>query len=208
MGRRPRVTREVVLKAAREAFAERGYEGTTLAAISGRVGLSPAALLRHAPSKEALFAAAMAPEGAEGESLPMEFLGTVPGTADPKTVLRRMAEAFVPFFERKIGADLVRFLHAPPLGNPGGCDPADLAKTRRKGLTIVADYMRRASRAGRLDIRDPEAAAMAFMGSLVSYVFLHRVARIFDPPLPLDRYLDDLMAIWTRGAIRTPNRKS
>jgi AcrR family transcriptional regulator len=204
MGRRARVTRDEVLRAARDAFAERGYEGTTLAAISTRVGLSPAALLRHAPSKEALFACAMAPDGVEGEPLPMEPLRHIPGSADPRKVLRGLAESFVPFFERKIGADLVSYLHAQPSDR----EPTQLTTTRRRGLTIVADYMRRASRAGRLDVQDPEAAAMAFLGSLVSYVFLHRVARIFDPPLPLDRYLDNLMGIWTRGAIRVPTRKS
>ena len=46
MGRPARVTREQVLRAAREAFSESGYHGTTLAAIGARVGISPAALLR------------------------------------------------------------------------------------------------------------------------------------------------------------------
>jgi AcrR family transcriptional regulator len=202
------VTRENVLRAARDAFGERGYEGTTLASISGRVGLSPAALLRHAPSKEALFAAAMAQDGTDAEALPMAFLATTPGSADPRKTLRHLAEAFVPFFEKKIGADLVRYLHAHP-EEANGPDPApNLAKTRRRGFAMVAAYMDRASRAGTLSIRDPEAAATVFMGSLVSYVFLNRVARIFDPPLPLDKYLDDLLLIWSRGAIRSPKRKS
>jgi AcrR family transcriptional regulator len=50
MGRRPRVTRDEVFRAAREAFAERGYEGTTLTAIGSRLNVSAAALLRLAPS--------------------------------------------------------------------------------------------------------------------------------------------------------------
>ena len=193
MGRRQRVTREEVLRAAREAFSERGYDGTTLASISRRVGLSPAALLRHASSKDALFTAAMAPQGDDGEPLPMQFLASTPASADPRKVLRRLAEAFVPYFESKLGADLACHLHGAGQG---------LAKDRGRGLTLVSSYLRRASRAGRLDIQDPDASALAFMGSLVSYVFLHRVARVYDPPLPLDRYLDNLMAIWTRGAIR------
>jgi AcrR family transcriptional regulator len=204
MGRRPRVSREEVLDAAREAFADRGYDGTTLAAIGTRVGLSPAALLRHAPSKEALFAEAMHPPEAGDESLPMDFLRQVKGSADPVPVLRRLAEAFIPFFERRIGADLACYTHSlPDL-------PADprLTEVRRRGFALVASYMRRAARAGRLSVRDPEAAALAFMGSLASYVFMHRVARIIEPPLPLPRYLDDLMGIWTRGAVRAARRRS
>jgi AcrR family transcriptional regulator len=213
MGRRPRVTRAEILRAAREAFAERGYEGTTLAAISSRVGLSPAALLRHSPTKEALFAAAMAARETEEESLFFEFLEGVPGDSDPRKVLRRLAEGWMPFFELKIGADVARYLHAPPHhpeGRSAGemCEMrSDLSEIRRRGFKVIADYMRRASKARRLHVLDPEAAAIAFMGSLVSYVFLHRIARIIDPPLPFDRYLDNLIGIWTRGAIRVPKRK-
>jgi len=206
VGRRPRVAQKEILEAAREAFAERGYEGTTLAAISARVGLSPAALLRHAPTKEALFAAAMAPKNAEDEPSPFEFLAHVPGEADATKALRQLAESFVPFFERRIGADLARYLHSHQVER-AGCDSKDMQKLRRKGFATIADYMRRASAAGRMEIDDPEAGAMAFMGSLVSYVFLHRVARIVDPPIPLDRYLDNLVHLWTKGAIRTPRRK-
>jgi AcrR family transcriptional regulator len=206
MGRRARVSRDEVLRAAREAFGERGYEGTTLAAIATRVGLSPAALLRHAPNKEALFVAALAPDGEDGEGGPTDFLERVPGSADPGVVLGRLAEQFIPFFEKKIGPDLVRYLHlqAPPRRTQPAPDP----RMRRRGFRKVVDYMGRARRAGRLEIKDPEAAAMAFMGSLVAYVFLHRIARIVEPPLPLGRYLENLLSIWRRGAIRNPGRKS
>jgi AcrR family transcriptional regulator len=213
MGRRPRVSRGEILRAAREAFAERGYEGTTLAAISTRVGLSPAALLRHSPTKEALFAAAMAAKETEEESLFFKFLEGVPGDADPRKVLRRLAEGFMPFFELRIGADVARYLHAPPKHPEGrGASemseaPSELTEIRRRGFNIIADYMKRAAKAGRLHVLDPEAAAIAFMGSLVSYVFLHRIARIIHPPLPFDRYLDNLIGIWTRGAIRGSKRK-
>ena len=57
MGRPAKVHREDVLAAARDAFVRGGYEGTTLADISARLGVSPAALLRHAPTKQALFTA-------------------------------------------------------------------------------------------------------------------------------------------------------
>ena len=87
MGRPPRVSRDDVLRAAREAFGERGYEATTLAQIAARVGVSPAALLRHAPGKEALFAAALA-SGDAAEPFPMAFLADVEAAEDPLRVLR------------------------------------------------------------------------------------------------------------------------
>jgi len=44
------------------------------------------------------------------------------------------------------------------------------------------------------------AAALAYLGSLHSYVMLHRVVRICEPPFPFDRYLKTLLEVWTRGA--------
>ena len=55
MGRTARVTREQVLAAARDEFVHRGFEGATLAGIGARLQISPAALLRHAPTKRELF---------------------------------------------------------------------------------------------------------------------------------------------------------
>ena len=54
-------------------------------------------------------------------------------------------------------------------------------------------------------VKDPQAAAMIFLGSLQSYAFLHRVLRAFDPPFPLERYVDTLLEVWTRGVI--PSRR-
>jgi hypothetical protein len=39
-----------------------------------------------------------------------------------------------------------------------------------------------------------------------SYVFFHRVLRI-QPPIPLDTYLETVLAIWKNGAL-SPRRKS
>src|SRR6476661_7917347 len=107
MGRRPKVTREEVLDAARQVFAERGFEGTTLASIAARLDLSPAALLRHAANKEELFAAAMhqPPE----IRVPVEFLREVDGSEDPREVIRRIVQAFIPFLEQKIDEQISRW---------------------------------------------------------------------------------------------------
>jgi len=196
------VQREDVLATARAAFAERGFEGTTLTAIASRLGVTPAALLRHAPNKEALFKAAM-DEEPQTVPLPMLFLERTRGDADPQLVLRRLAETFVPFAEARIGESIVRWQREAQAGATIGLAlPPQHAAGPRRGIAIVERYFRRAKRAGRMKMADPQAAALAFMASLQSYVFLHRVARIFDPPLPLARYIDTLIEIWTDGALR------
>jgi hypothetical protein len=53
-------------------------------------------------------------------------------------------------------------------------------------------------------VADPRAAATAFQGALFAYVSFHRLFRILDPPLPLERYLETLTGIWENGAIARP----
>lgn len=61
-GRRPAGgpdTRESVLAAARELFAERGYERTTIRAVAGAAGVDPALVHHHFGTKEGLLAEAI-----------------------------------------------------------------------------------------------------------------------------------------------------
>jgi len=81
-----------------------------------------------------------------------------------------------------------------PFGATSGPTPP------QRVLAILEDYFKRISKVGWWKLRDPKAAALLFLGSLHSYVTLHRLLRIMDPPMPLDRYLDTLFEIWNRGA--------
>ncbi len=204
MGRPARVTREQVLTQARRAFAERGFDGTTLADIGARLGVSPAALLRHAPSKKALFALAMESEPA-GEKLPTDFLASVPLSQDPARVLRRLALEFIPFIEQKMGENIARFLRARTEEEARTIrlpfDPRKKTSPPVRAIRALEAYFRRARTAGRISLRHPRAGALAFLGSLQSYVFFHRVLRI-APPIRLDAYLDTVMDLWRRGALR------
>ncbi|MFJ9536799.1 TetR/AcrR family transcriptional regulator [Streptomyces sp. NPDC101225] len=51
--------RAEIVRAALEVIAERGYRGTSLAAVAERVGLTQQGLLHHYPSKEALLVAVL-----------------------------------------------------------------------------------------------------------------------------------------------------
>jgi AcrR family transcriptional regulator len=213
MGRRERVTRAQVLEAAREIFAARGFEGATLAAIAGRLGLSPAALLRHAPNKQALFDAAMTSPAGELR-VPLEFLADVDAARrDPREVLREIGERFVPFIEEKLGEAIALWLRSNALAGSEGSTgleslPLPFDRDRHptppeRALALVEGYFRRAKRAGRLELADPRAAAVAYLATLHSFVALHRVVRAVDPPVPLSRYLDSVVEIWTHGAVRS-----
>ena len=202
MGRTARILRADVLAAARETFVERGYDGTRLSDIAARLGVSAAALLRHAPTKKDLFLACMGE--AEPEPMPLAFLEECDGSEDPAQVLRRTAEAFVPFLESKLRQTLARWVYfksVPGVGRmPLPFDPAARPTPPQKNLAHLEDYLRRAVDRGRLRLRDPRAAALAFLGSVHSYVFLQRVMEILEEPMPLPRYLDTVLDIWMEGA--------
>jgi AcrR family transcriptional regulator len=53
-----RRTRDAILKAAQELFAEQGYERATIRDIAGRASIDPAMVIRYFGSKERLFASA------------------------------------------------------------------------------------------------------------------------------------------------------
>lgn len=207
MARPARVSREAVLEAARAAFASRGYEGTTLADIGARVGLSAAALLRHERTKEALFRAAMA--SGRGDAAPLMELFADLDPRRPAASLRRLAERWVPFMESKLGESIVEWLRsnrgsgAPALRLP--FDPRSGEAPPRRFLILLERFLLRAREAGTFRSEDARAAAVAFLGSLHAYVFLHRVVGL-RPAIPLPRYIDTVISIWTRGAL-APGRK-
>jgi len=197
------VTREQVLAAARETFVERGFEGATLAGIGAKLSVSPAALLRHAPNKRALFLACMSTD--EPDLAPLAFLEGFDGSEDPRKVLRRVAETMVPFLEeriRQIVARWVYFKTIPGVGPiPLPFDPDARPTPPQKNLRFLEDYVRRATRRGRLAVSNPRAAAFAFFATVHSFVFLQHVVEALEEPMPLGEYLDTVLAVWTRGAI-------
>ena len=71
-GRRSEGTRLAILAAAREAFASRGYEQTTIRAVAAQAGIDASMVMRYFGSKAGLFAAAAT------RYLQVPDLGTVP----------------------------------------------------------------------------------------------------------------------------------
>src|SRR3984893_4981033 len=110
MGRPPTIQRQQLLETARRFFAEKGFEAATLADIAGELKVTPAALLRHASTKQALFAQSMR----AARVAPPEFileLARTDATADPRIVLRRLAGKAIPFLQKTIGENIAIYMH-------------------------------------------------------------------------------------------------
>lgn len=206
MGRPATISREELLETAARLFAERGFDGATLADIAAPLGVTPAAILRYVESKEALFIESMAGGAQVGLPAVIEELAAVDAASDPRRVLRHLAEEFIPFVRNVIARNIVVYMHVRrsvvlPF------DPSRADSPPRRGLKIVTDYFRRARRAGVVRIADPRAAALLFIGSLHSYVFLHEIVGV-EPVHPVGRYIDSLIDLWTRGGIAPRKRRS
>jgi len=204
MGRPPRISREQILDTARGVFIRHGFEAATLADIARELNVTPAAILRHVSSKQALFAEAMRSGVVEHPPCVKELAET-PGQADPRVVLRRFAEQFVPFAREVLGANLAVYMHTRTqrraLLIP--FDTASEQSPAQRGIVLVTDYFRRAREAGTIRVDDPRAAALLFIGHLHSYVLIHFVLNV-TPVYPLDRYLDALVDLWVHGGISRP----
>lgn len=94
-GRRPGVsgTREAILDAARDLFAEHGYDGASLRAIAAAAEVDPALIRHFFGDKQSLFAATMA----DRTAIPDRMLGALVG--DPADIGRRFADTYLRLWE-------------------------------------------------------------------------------------------------------------
>ena len=203
MGRPARVTREQVLGAGAARLRREGIRRDDARRHRGAAGRLAGGAPAPCPLEEGPLRPAMESEPA-GEKLPTDFLASVSLSQDPARVLRRLALEFIPFIEQKMGENIARF--SGPHGGGGADDPPPLRSPEEDlsagpgGPGPRSAIFGGRGPAGRISLSQPRAGALAFLGSLQSYVFFHRVLRI-APPIPLDTYLDTVMEVWRRGAL-------
>jgi AcrR family transcriptional regulator len=99
-GRRPGNpdTRDAILTAAREAFAERGYDAASIRAIATRAGVDPALVHHYFGTKEQLFLAAM-----RVPVNPVEILRVV-GDGAPELAGERLVRTFLTVWDSPAGS--------------------------------------------------------------------------------------------------------
>src|SRR5581483_7946599 len=109
MGRPPIISRDQILHAARVVFTERGFAAASLADIAAELHVTPAALLRHFESKQALFDAAM--RGSVALPPCILRLDEIDASTDPRIVLRELAEEWIPYASKTIAQNVVITMH-------------------------------------------------------------------------------------------------
>ena len=159
MGRRPAITDEALIAAARRVFLERGGFATTRE-IAGAAGVSEAAIFKRYPTKTALYLAAMMPETPDVTTLPAHDI------ADPKAALEETARRLLDYFRKVIPAGLQVAMHpSAALADVA----AHFGPERTEALSdAIADFMTRRKTAGQLAPPDTFAAAQLLIAPVHS----------------------------------------
>ncbi|PZG22737.1 TetR family transcriptional regulator [Micromonospora craterilacus] len=107
-GRRPGnpATRDAILDAARAAFAQRGFDGTTIRAIAADAGVDPALVHHYFGNKDQLFLAAMQAPVDPREMLPKVLAGDRDGVGE------RLVRMFVSVWDSPAGTAGVALLRS------------------------------------------------------------------------------------------------
>lgn len=189
-------TRERIITEALRLFAERGYTGTSVAAIEKEAGLSPhsGALYTHFGSKEDVLAAAVdrAVQLAEAgfAIAPMLPLG------DLKSELTLIARGSLLLMSN--WRDLIRVMM-----KESDQFPAVMADARSRlfesSYRFLADWLAAKGKAGEIADRDFEATTAIWLGGIESY---WAMTNVYDnPPFGIDderfirQWVDSLLVV-------------
>ncbi len=181
-----RDTRQAILDAALECFAERGFHGVSVREIARAVGVRESGLYHHFGSKEALFDAVLFETDADERlMLGRPKLPDFDGDAtDLQGFLEAMVATVTSRYEAPRERKRFRILLSDGLrlAAAGRIDYIERAMAMRQPLvTLVASLMAR----GLLRQEPPAVVAMQFVGPLL--IWRHLMAMEFDGALPFDR---------------------
>ena len=198
-------TRQAILDAALELFAQKGYFGTSLRDVAAAVGVRESAIYNYFKSKDALFEALIL----EDQHTRLERLSSIADgpIADGRAVLEQLALTSLESFLAPRDQQLFRILMS---------DGIRLAKTGRinlyerlgHGRERMHDIMRRLIRERWLRAADPQMLAISFNSPLM--LWRHLLAIDADLPMIKDprafarQHVDQFL----RGAAEAPPRSA
>jgi AcrR family transcriptional regulator len=169
--------REAIVRAATELFLERGYAGTSIAAVNQRAGGSRTAIYQYFGSKEALFGAIVAQKCGEIVQILAEphFASLPPRQALTRFGLRMAEIVLAPesiALMRIVIADSARFPELARIFHQAG--PA-------AGRARLADYLAEQQARGTLRLTDPSASARLFADMILGTFQIEALLGIAAP---------------------------
>jgi AcrR family transcriptional regulator len=164
---------DVILRAAREIFLEKGSDATT-SEIAAKAGVSHGIIFKRFKTKQALFQCAMQDQSDWGQAIPA-LLNTSLGRKDVETTLVELGTLFVEKFLMLIPTLMMAWSNKQETENPAESAAAANKERATKALQSVktiAAYLEAEYRLGRIRDTDFEVVAQAFVGALWHHAFL------------------------------------
>jgi AcrR family transcriptional regulator len=164
-GRRPgnQDTREAILTAARQAFADRGFDGASIRQIATSAGVDPALVHHYFGAKDQLFLATMDAPINPGELLPPIFEPGLDGVGE------RLVRAFLSVWDSPAGTPAVALIRSAMQHDWS-------ARMLREFL--VTQILRRATRALDLDPAEAPARAALVASQMVGLAILRYILKL------------------------------
>lgn len=192
--------RAQILREAARCFGTRGFRGTTTRDIAEAVGITEAALYRHFPGKDAIYAAILDARMAVPEVI--AALGPAARERDDRRVFTGLANAI--FGSVDADPSFLRLLLYSALENHEMARPFYETRVRRL-REFLTRYLARRMRDGAFRAGDPALAARAFMGMVADHVIARTVFAQREPYASTD-----VAAAYTEiflDGMRAPARK-
>lgn len=187
-------TRQRILRAAAQVFAEKGYARATTRALADAAGVNEVTLFRHFGSKQGLFSAVIEAYAAPALTAAFEPQLTGDYRQDLLTMGGHVLQALL---ERREAMRLMlcEAEHFPEVRQA-------LAENPRQLRQALAGYLRQQMAQGRVRPLHAEAAAQAFWGMFFAYtISLWLVDEPLDPELSADELVAQFVDVFVGGTL-------
>ena len=191
-GSRTDETRQRILRAAAQVFAESGYARTTTRALAAAAGVNEVTLFRHFGNKQNLFAAVIEQFGGPAVTVALEAQLTGDYRQDLHTVGTRLLQLLL---ERK---DALRLMLCEATHFPEVQEV--MVQIPRRIRLMLTEYLRQQVDRGQVRPLHPEAMAQAFLGMFFSYAIGAGLLQdAMDPELSTEELLAQFVDIFVTG---------